>query len=123
MGLVQKFEDLEVWKLARKLVVDVYQASKTGAFAKDFGFKDQICRASVSIISNIAEGFEAGSDATFIRYLNISKGSCSEVKSMLYLCSDLNYCSEEIRIKLQTDITAIISGIYNLIKYLEADKK
>ena len=117
---VRQLENLKIWQQSRALVVEIYKVLQD---SRDYGFRDQIQRAAVSIMNNIAEGFEAGSDATFIRYLNISKGSCSEVKSMLYLCSDLNYCSEEIRIKLQSDITAIISGIYNLIKYLEADKK
>ena len=117
---VRKLENLKIWQLSRTLVADIY---RTLSSCRDYGFKDQIQRAAVSIMNNIAEGFEAGSDATFIRYLNISKGSCSEVKSMLYLCSDLNYCSEETRLKLQSDIANIISGIYNLIKYLETNKK
>lgn len=61
----------------------------------DYGFKDQIQRVAVSIMNNIAEGFESGPDAKFINFLNIAKGSCSEVKSMLYLCEDLDYCSTE----------------------------
>lgn len=117
---VRKLENLKVWQLSRTLVCDIY---RTLSSCRDYGFKDQIQRAAVSIMNNIAEGFEAGSDATFIRYLNISKGSCSEVKSMLYLCSDLDYCSEETRLKLQSDIASIISGICNLIKYLETNIK
>ena len=115
---VRQLENLKIWQQSRALVVEIYKVLQDN---RDYGFKDQIQRAAVSIMNNIAEGFEVGSDATFIRYLNISKGSCSEVKSMLYLCSDLNYCSEEVRIKLQSDITTIISGIYNLIKYLETN--
>ena len=117
---VRQLENLKIWQQSRALVVEIYKVLQD---SRDYGFRDQIQRAAVSIMNNIAEGFESGSDATFIRYLNISKGSCSEVKSMLYLCSDLNYCSEGTRIKLQSDITTIISGIYNLIKYLETNKK
>lgn len=117
---VRQLENLKIWQQSRALVVEIYKVLQD---SRDYGFRDQIQRAAVSIMNNIAEGFESGSDATFIRYLNISKGSCSEVKSMLYLCSDLNYCSEVTRIKLQSDITTIISGIYNLIKYLEINKK
>ena len=117
---VRQLKNLKIWQQSRALVVEIYKVLQD---SRDYGFRDQIQRAAVSIMNNIAEGFESGSDATFIRYLNISKGSCSEVKSMLYLCSDLNYCSEETRIKLQSDITTIISGIYNLIKYLETNKK
>ena len=107
---------MEVWRDARVFVVEVYKMMES---VKDYGFKDQIQRASVSIMNNIAEGFESGSDAAFIRYLNISKGSCSEVKSMLYLCVDLHYCTEEQRIKMQTNLISISSKIYKLIEFLK----
>ena len=64
---------------------------------RDYGFKDQIQRAAVSIMNNIAEGFESGSDAKFLNFLNISRGSCTEVRSMLYLCEDLSFCTKEER--------------------------
>lgn len=85
---------------------------------RDYGFKDQIQRASVSIMNNIAEGFEYNSDSSFIRYLNIAKGSCAEVRSMLYLCEDLGYCTSNERLKLQNQVISISSGIYKLIEYL-----
>lgn len=85
---------------------------------KDWGFKDQIQRAAVSIMNNIAEGSESGSDAKFINFLNIAKGSCAEVKSMLYLCEDLSFCSVEERITLQSQLKIISTGIFNLIKNL-----
>lgn len=81
----------------------------------DYGFKDQIQRASISIMNNIAEGADSGSDAKFINFLNTSKGSCSEVKSMLYLCEDFGFCSTDERILLQGSIKQIMSGIINLI--------
>lgn len=117
---VRQLENLKVWQLSRALVVEIYRMFKD---CRDYGFRDQIQRAAVSIMNNIAEGFESGSDPSFIRYLNISKGSCSEVKSMLYLCVDLKYGDEEVCKKLQSDVIAIISGITNFIKYLESDKK
>ena len=86
---------------------------------RDFGFKDQIQRASVSIMNNIAEGFESGSDAKFINFLNIAKGSCSEVKSMLYLCEDLGYCSIKQREHLHSQLLSISSSIYKFIEYLK----
>ncbi len=89
---------------------------------RDFGFKDQIQRAAVSIMNNIAEGFEYNSDPVFVRYLNIPKGSCSEVKSMLYLCEDLGYCSQEQRVSLQSKVLDVSSGIYNMIIYLSQIK-
>ena len=112
----RRLENLEVWCDARSFVVEVYKMMES---VKDYGFKDQIQRASVSIMNNIAEGFESGSDAAFIRYLNISKGSCAEVKSMLYLCVDLHYCTEEQQIKMQTNLLSISSKIYKLIEFLK----
>ena len=86
---------------------------------RDYGFKDQIQRAAVSIMNNIAEGAESGSDAKFISFLNIAKGSCAEVRSMLYLCEDLGYCTPEIRIELQNRIKKISAGSTRLIESLK----
>ena len=86
---------------------------------KDYSFKDQLQRASLSIMNNIAEGSESGSDRTYIRYLNISKGSCSEVKSMLYLCEDMKYCTPEKRLELQSKLLTISGQIYKLIDFLK----
>ena len=111
----RKLENLKVWNDARVFVVAIYQLLNDN---RDYGFKDQIQRAAVSIMNNIAEGFEYGSDAQFIRFLTIAKGSCSEVKSMLYLCADLEYCTLERSKDLQNQLDAIASGIYRLIEYL-----
>ncbi len=83
----RNLENLKVWQDTRIFVNEIYDMMQA---CRDYGFKDQIQRASVSIMNNIAEGFESGSDKMFVRYLSISKGSCSEVKSMLYLCEDRN---------------------------------
>src|SRR5208283_3997939 len=88
MGKIQKFEDILAWQKARELTREVYGHSKTGGFAKDFGLKDQIQRASVSIMGNVAEGFDRGGDKEFIQFLSVSKGSCGKVKSHLYVASD-----------------------------------
>jgi len=82
---------------------------------RDYGFRDQIQRAAVSIMNNIAEGFESGTDAKFIYFLNIAKGSCSEVNSMLYLCEDFRYCSPNERMKIQLQIKQISIGIRKLV--------
>ncbi len=111
----RKLEELRIWKDARILVISVYSLMKKN---RDYGFKDQIQRAAVSIMNNIAEGFEYNSDSSFIRYLNIAKGSCAEVRSMLYLCEDLGYCTSNERLKLQNQVISISSGIYKLIEYL-----
>ena len=85
----------------------------------DYGFKDQIQRAAVSIMNNIAEGSESGSDAKFATFLNITKGSCAEARSMLYLCEDLGYCTSEQRIALQSRIKRISSGTQKLIEFIK----
>ena len=89
---------------------------------RDYGFKDQIQRAAVSVMNNIAEGFAYGSDPMFVKYLDISKASCGEVKSMLYLSEDLKYLSIEEANELREKAKSISAGINNLIKYLKQKK-
>ncbi len=84
---IKKFEELESWKKARELTNTIYQATGTGRFTRDFGLKDQIRRASISILSNIAEGFERGGDKEFFQFLAIAKGSCGEVRAQLYVAA------------------------------------
>ena len=83
---------------------------------KDWGFRDQIQRAAVSIMNNIAEGYESGSDAKYANFLNIAKGSCSEVRNMLYLCKDRHFCTEEQFIDLKSQAILISSQLYKLIE-------
>ena len=111
----RNLENLKVWQDTRIFVNGIYDMMQA---CRDYGFKDQIQRASVSIMNNIAEGFESGSDKMFVRYLSISKGSCSEVKSMLYLCEDRKYCTLEKREELHSMLLSISSQIYKLIEYL-----
>lgn len=91
---IERFEDIMAWQKERELTRQVYACSKVGAFARDFGLKDQIQRASVSTMGNIAEGFERGGDREFIQFLSHSKGSCGEVKSHLYVALDQQYVNE-----------------------------
>lgn len=86
-----RFEDLMVWQKARGLTGLIYDLTKEKAFARDFGLRDQIRSAAVSVMSNIAEGFERGSDAEFGHFLSIAKGSCGEVRSQLYVAGDQGY--------------------------------
>lgn len=112
----KKLENLRVWNDARTLVIDIYEIMRRYC---DYGFKDQIQRAAVSIMNNIAEGYDAGSDELFIRYLKIAKGSSSEVKSMLYLCEDLGYCSVEKKkelLSLQASVSAQISSFISFLR-------
>ena len=113
-------ENLYIWKESRMVVNSIY---KMLAKSNDWGFKDQIQRASISIMNNIAEGFDSGSDAKFINFLNIAKGSCSEVRSMLYLCEDLGFCNSETRIELQSAVKKIIAGILKLIDTIQDGKE
>src|SRR4029453_17073371 len=85
MATIEKFENLLSWQKTRQLTVSVYQATGRGEFARDFGLRDQIRRASVSILSNIAEGFERGGDREFLQFLAQAKGSCGEVGAQLYI--------------------------------------
>ena len=107
----RSIENLYVWNESRSFVNAIY---KMMANCKDWGFRDQIQRASVSIMNNIAEGCESGSDAKFVNFLNISRGSCGEVRSMLYLCEDLGFCTTMERENLQSQLRKITAGIVNL---------
>jgi four helix bundle protein len=93
MNKIERFEDIIAWQRARVLTKEIYASTRIGPFAKDYGLKDQIQRASVSTMSNIAEGFERGGDREFIQFLSNSKGSCGEVKSQLYVALDQSYIS------------------------------
>lgn len=91
----KRFEDLDAWKVARELANLIYALAKTSEMSRDFGFRDQIQRAAVSVMNNVAEGFERGSNKDFAKFLFISRGSVGEVRSMLYLALDQKYISEE----------------------------
>jgi len=93
---IKKFEDLESWKKARKLTNTIYEATAVGRFTRDFGLKDQIRRASISILSNIAEGFERGGDKEFLQFLAVAKGSCGEVRAQLYIAVDQRYLRQDL---------------------------
>ncbi|RQW02982.1 four helix bundle protein [candidate division KSB1 bacterium] len=115
----QTFEDLLIWQNARTLVGEIYRHSNK---MKDYGFRDQIQRAAVSTMNNIAEGFERNSDMDFKRFLCIAKASCGEVRSMLYLSEDLNYLEPENANYLRHDAAQLSSKIASLIKYLKTSK-
>lgn len=92
---IRRFEEIEGWQLARELTKQVYSVAMAGAFAKDFGLRDQITRAAGSSMHHIAEGFDGGSNAEFARFLRYSQRSCSEVQSQLYAALDQSYISQE----------------------------
>lgn len=92
---IERFEEIEGWQIARELTQLVYKVTTKGEFAKDYGLKDQIQRASGSVMHNIAEGFDGGSNSEFIKFLRYSQRSASEVQSELYVALDQRYLSQE----------------------------
>jgi len=95
MATVERFEELEVWQRARELTNRIYDLSDAGGLARDFGLRDQIRRAAVSVMSNIAEGFESRTQALFIEYLGRAKGSAGELRAQLYIALDRKYFSQD----------------------------
>ena len=115
---VKNFEELEIWQEARRLTQAIYQLTKREKFSRDFSLRDQIQRAAVSVMSNIAEGFERGGNQEFVQFLYVAKASCGEVRSQLYVALDQGYIfkadSEESIVAFRR-----LSGmIGNLISYL-----
>ncbi len=95
MPLIKKFEDIIAWQEARKLVASIYQLTSSGALARDYGLRDQIQRASVSAMTNIAEGFDCESKVEFARFLGIARRSTVEVESLLYAALDVGYINDQ----------------------------
>jgi four helix bundle protein len=93
---IERFEDFIAWQKARVLAAEIYKVTDEGKFARDFGLKDQIRRAAISVMSNIAEGFERGRSAEFHQVLSIAKASCAELRSQLYIALDAGYLNQEI---------------------------
>ena len=116
---VERFEQLEVWGTARRLTSMIYHATRQNEFARDFGLCDQIRRAAVSVMSNIAEGFERNSDKEFRRFLLIAKGSAGEVRSQLFVARDIGYLDEDTFHKLGHHCVEVSSMLAGLIRYLE----
>jgi four helix bundle protein len=115
MAGIARFEDLVVWQKARLMSLAIYRASAAGAFARDFALRDQIRRAAVSVMSNIAEGFERYSRADFRHFLSIARGSVSEVRSHLHLTSDLGYLPEAESEKLHDlclEISRLLAALH-----------
>ncbi len=119
MATFQKFEDIEAWRKSRELTQEIYRVSKQGSFSKDFGLRDQLRRASISIMSNIAEGFERSGTGEFIQFLAIAKGSAGEVKSQLYAAIDQEYFDKKTfdRLFLLTaEVSKMIGGLMNYLR-------
>lgn len=119
MGTINNFEELEVWKMSRELVKLIYSDFIK---CRDFTFRDQISRAGISSMNNISEGFCRNSDTEFRHFLNISKGSAGEVKSMYYIAEDLKYISNKIAIERRNLAQRLINGNSSLMKYLKSSR-
>lgn len=115
MAGFKQFEEIGAWQQGRDLVREIYQLSKTSGLFKDFGLKDQIQRAAVSICSNIAEGFERRGNREFIKFLWIAKGSAAEVSSQLYHLHDIGYVSADKFADLQSKVKRIGATLHRLI--------
>jgi four helix bundle protein len=115
---IERFEDIEGWKLARELTRMVYDATKGEKFSRDFGLKDQIQRAAGSAMHNIAEGFDGGSHAEFVRFLRYAQRSCTEVKSQLYAALDQEYINDEEFNLIYDQATKTHQRIGGFIRYL-----
>jgi four helix bundle protein len=121
---IERFEDIEAWKLARELTRKVYELTKIESFAKDYGLKNQIQEAAGSSMHNIAEGFDSETNAEFIRFLRYAKRSCSEVQSELYVALDQKYILQdqfENAYELARQTRAAIRGFINYLKKYKAN--
>ncbi len=123
MAFYRKFEELPVWKNSRELTTQIYKLTENSKFRRDFGLVDQIRRCSISISSNIAEGFERGSKKEFIQFLYIAKESAGELRSQLYTALDLGYIDKVMHQtfltqaeSLSRQLTAFITSIKEKIK-------
>ena len=118
MAGIGKFEDIEAWQGARALVKALYEVTGQGAFARDLALRDQLRRAAVSAISNIAEGFERDGDREFRQFLTIAKASAGEVRSLLYVALDLEYIDGAKHKSLSDQASVVSRQIARFIAYL-----
>lgn len=122
MATLEKFEELEVWKLSMELCAEIYKLTNTELFSKDFGLKDQIRRSAVSVPSNISEGFERDSKNQFIYFLVVAKGSCGELRTQLKIAKALNYIKEKEYSLLNEKCLSTSRQLAGFITYLKSNK-
>ena len=123
MATAKRFEELEVWQRARNLTGLVYKVSNQGEFARDFGLRDQMRRAAVSILSNIAEGFESRTQTMFIEYLGRAKGSAGELRAQFYVALDCGYLNQDDFASLVSEAEICSKQLSAFIHYLNAQPK
>jgi len=122
MATIKKFEDIEAWQKARELAKTIYDVTAAGKFSRDFGLKDQMRRSAVSILSNIAEGFERGGDKEFVQFIAMAKGSSAEVRAQLYVAFDQGYVDQETFECLSDSTIQINRMLSGLMKYLRSSE-
>lgn len=118
MATIKRFEEIKAWQEARELARLVYSVTHKGSFARDFGLKDQVQRAAVSVGSNIAEGFARNGNKEFVKFLWIAKGSATEVQSQLYTAKDVGYISDDDFQLVYQKAESCIILIYRFLKSL-----
>lgn len=116
---VERFEDLIAWQKARELTKEIYLLTEAGPLSRDFGLRDQMRRAAVSIMSNIAEGFERGGTSEFHQFIVIAKGSCAELRSQLYVTLDVGYITQADFDKIYAqafEVSKVLGGLKAALK-------
>lgn len=119
---IESFEDLKAWRGSRELVKKVYSLTKKKGFAKDFGLVDQIRRAAISVVSNISEGFERGSNREFIQFLYVAKASCGELRAQLIIAYDQDYIDQKELYEINNLAKCVAGMLGSLINYLKRSK-
>jgi len=126
MGTAKRVEDLTAWQKARELVREVYLAAAEGALSRDFGLRDQLRRAAVSVMANIAEGFGRSTSKEFAHFLDIARGSAVEVQTLLYIALDVKHMQQEQfdhLLNLAGDVLGLLSGLRAYLTKLSATKQ
>lgn len=118
MATFRSFEEIDAWKMGRELTRRVYQVTTIGRLARDFALRDQMRRAAISVMSNIAEGFERSGKAEFVQFLAIAKGSAGEIRSHLFVAHDLGYVSDGVAEELMELAARVGRTTSGLIEYL-----
>ena len=119
----KRFEDLEVWRCSRQLFRAVDETTRSGSLAKDFGLRDQMRSSAISIVSNIAEGFERDGDQEFMQFLSVAKGSCGELRAQLYLAMDADHIDQHTFRQLHASAVSVSRQLSGLVSYLHKRKK
>jgi len=123
MAKIERFEELKIWQRAVQIAIDIYKVADTGKLKVDFGTKDQIQRAAMSISNNIAEGYEYDNRPDFIRFLKYAKGSAGEVRNQLYVLNKIEYISEDFYHQKYSELIYLSKQIAAFIKYLKEYQK